>query len=765
MRQNLTIISILICILLLGIWGQYELNPEKVQQTFLLSIYQIFMLFMLEGDWTNTGNLPWQLELTRFLAPLASVTGILFVLTRGTWIQLSNFFVRYRQDQVVVAGLGDRAWQFISSCRDQYKVVVVEMDKDNIHIERARMAGMSVIVGDILEPSMFDKVNLLKAKHLVAHTDNDGVNVEMAIKARNYLRSKSLVQGHQLRIHIHVKNTRISQRLANYPKFFDNPGTAEINFFSVYELNARILFNQYPPERFASVLGRKQVHIALFFFGRLAEHILLESSRICHFANGSRVRFTIFDEHAEERERELKREYPHLEELIDLSFITLPIRQAGSIESIAEEVLNSITEHVVCLSTDEESFALALVLRSTILKLTHCNAPILVRMQQSSGLAQLLESNLGLPEVPDGLYPFGMLDETLHYENILSDRLDSLARILHGDYVQQNKDLGLEMHSASATKEWTLLSEPKKKDNRLEADHLQLKLRAIRCVASEEKGREMVFSDEEAITLARMEQERWRGNLLFEGWKSGPDRIESAKVNPYAVPWDELPDQEKQRLVMSIKRLPELLRNKMGLTLKREFVIGITGHRLHKLDSGCHLLRKRIETVLKGIVDENPGRRFIIASPLAEGADRLVAKIAMEKFSMSLRVPLPLPYEIYQTDFTSDESIEEFKELVGKAAFYFELPMKFGTLEQLALLPHKESNSLRDKQYALVGAYLTERSDELIAIYDESPESGVGGTGQVVRWRTNRQVDDEYANNSFFFSRPDMREPIILAPT
>ncbi|MFT7546739.1 MAG: hypothetical protein ACI9VI_000568, partial [Candidatus Azotimanducaceae bacterium] len=38
------------------------------------------------------------------------------------------------------------------------------------------------------------------------------------------------------------------------------------------------------------------------------------------------------------------------------------------------------------------------------------NAPIMVRMQQSSGLAQLLESNTGDAEIPDGLYPFGMLN-------------------------------------------------------------------------------------------------------------------------------------------------------------------------------------------------------------------------------------------------------------------------------------------------------------------------------------------------------------------
>ncbi len=51
---------------------------------------------------------------------------------------------------------------------------------------------------------------------------------------------------------------------------------------------------------------------------------------------------------------------------------------------------------------------------------------------------------------------------------------------------------------------------------------------------------------------------------------------------------------------------------------------------------------------------------------------------------MGLVVPLPLPYELYQSDFETWESMAEFRELVGKADYYFELPMRFGTLEELA---------------------------------------------------------------------------------
>jgi hypothetical protein len=196
----------------------------------------------------------------------------------------------------------------------------------------------------------------------------------------------------------------------------------------------------------------------------------------------------------------------------------------------------------------------------------------------------------------------------------------------------------------------------------------------------------------------------------------------------------------------------------------RQLIIGVTGHRLHKLDIDNPSLIGGIENVLAELKRKYEGRKIIVMSPLAEGADRLVAKIAVEQIGAVLWVPLPLPFDIYATDFTSVDSEEEFKRLVGKAEHYFELPMKFGTQEQLSLPDDVSSNEMRNQQYALAGAYIVERSHELIAVWDGQPEDGTGGTAQVVRWRKAGKVDPQYANNAEFFQRPEMTEPLIISP-
>ena len=239
MRQILIITVVLSVIFLLGMWGQYVMAPEQLRNNILQAAYNTLTLFVLEGDWTGTESLPWQLEIARFVAPIFLITGLVIVLTKDVWIQGENFFIRFRRRHVVVVGLGNRSWQFVQSCQGRYKLVIVEIDPDNPHIVQARNLGMSVVVGDILNASMFKQVNLVDARHLVAFTGDDGINVELAIKARAFIRDFG---AEQLLIHMHVESTHIAQQLEDYPKFFSDSAAAQVNFFSVYDLSARILF-------------------------------------------------------------------------------------------------------------------------------------------------------------------------------------------------------------------------------------------------------------------------------------------------------------------------------------------------------------------------------------------------------------------------------------------------------------------------------------------------------------------------------------------
>ncbi|KKH95923.1 hypothetical protein EO95_11535 [Methanosarcina sp. 1.H.T.1A.1] len=107
--------------------------------------------------------------------------------------------------------------------------------------------------------------------------------------------------------------------------------------------------------------------------------------------------------------------------------------------------------------------------------------------------------------------------------------------------------------------------------------------------------------------------------------------------------------------------------------------IGVTGHR--KLENE-QLLRKSMQKALS-LIDETQKASlkdmpytYNVISPLAEGADRLVAKEVMEwqvldsAYKPSLNVVLPLPKEDYIKDFEDIESKNEFETLLGRCYVY-----------------------------------------------------------------------------------------------
>lgn len=154
-------------------------------------------------------------------------------------------------------------------------------------------------------------------------------------------------------------------------------------------------------------------------------------------------------------------------------------------------------------------------------------------------------------------------------------------------------------------------------------------------------------------------------------------------------------------------------------------VLGITGHRdLRPEDLSA--LTARVRGLFTDLKARYPQTPLILLSPLAEGADRLAAQVALEE-GAQLVVPLPMPQAEYLRDFERPESRAEFEALLARAERHFSLPLLSGsTLENL------HEGARRAEQYAFVGAYLVRHCQILIALWNGVHTEEVGGTAQVV---------------------------------
>jgi hypothetical protein len=161
-------------------------------------------------------------------------------------------------------------------------------------------------------------------------------------------------------------------------------------------------------------------------------------------------------------------------------------------------------------------------------------------------------------------------------------------------------------------------------------------------------------------------------------------------------------------------------------------VIGVTGHRDIRPED-VPFLEGIVRATFVDVRDKCPHTPLVLLSPLAEGGDRLTARVAAE-MGIRLVVPLPLPKELYVRDFETPESLAEFERLLARAESVVEMPLVEGnTLEAI-----RDYGAARNRQYALVGAYIARHSQLFIALWDgvePAPGEKEGGTADIVKFR------------------------------
>jgi hypothetical protein len=155
-------------------------------------------------------------------------------------------------------------------------------------------------------------------------------------------------------------------------------------------------------------------------------------------------------------------------------------------------------------------------------------------------------------------------------------------------------------------------------------------------------------------------------------------------------------------------------------------VIGVSGHRhLRAADRPQH--REHVRELFAHFRRRYPSTPLRVLTALAEGADRLVAEVALEE-GHELLVPLPLEPADYERDFP--ESVEEFHSILRRVPpeQVFVLPQDEDA-DSGALTPH----AYREKRYRAVGVFLAQQSHVLLALWDGQQTASLAGTSAVVR--------------------------------
>jgi hypothetical protein len=146
---------------------------------------------------------------------------------------------------------------------------------------------------------------------------------------------------------------------------------------------------------------------------------------------------------------------------------------------------------------------------------------------------------------------------------------ETVARAIHEEYQREQVKDQLRQHLSMA--DWSELRADLRASNLHQADHVLAKLRAIGCGVRAVRGRpvtRMTFTADEIETMARMEHGRWTVERLLGGWRLGPRKDVEARISPFLVEWEVLPEPAREWDRHTVRRIPDYLAG-LGLEVRR----------------------------------------------------------------------------------------------------------------------------------------------------------------------------------------------------
>jgi len=163
------------------------------------------------------------------------------------------------------------------------------------------------------------------------------------------------------------------------------------------------------------------------------------------------------------------------------------------------------------------------------------------------------------------------------------------------------------------------------------------------------------------------------------------------------------------------------------------FVIAATGHRDLR-SANIDQLKDRVRKILVELAESMPSTPLLVLTGLAEGADQLVAQVALE-IGIDFAAIIPMPMTLYSEQM-SEKGRAELYSLYEKAALKVHLPMVDPAEDSMC-----SSESLGAERYKRLASFLGTHSQALIALWDGLDSGLSGGTAEVVARMLKRLED------------------------
>jgi hypothetical protein len=530
----------------LGAWGMWRYVPPPADadplHRYIDLAYYVLQLFVLDSTPLVGGPYPWQLEVARFAAPVATA----YALGEAAWAvfgdRLSRHRLRRRGGHTIVVGTTPTAQAIV------HGVATTGPDQ--------------VVVAPNGDPETLRAHGIAGATALFACEDDArdrGVNVATV------LAGVSLRSDGGLKAYAQVADADLALALRARRLSTDDP--TRLDFFNVDEVAARLVIESTDLD----AVARPRLLIAgLSTFGRA---ILVEFARHWRLRSTWRAErpvVAVVDEGATAAVADLASQWPFVATVCELHPVD------GRVEH-ALKIGRSSAPTTAYICYDSEELALRTALTAATLWLGGPRS-LVVRLDLLSRLGTAFSQHGSgrdqrrlLDDLGGRLLLVGVTEIAADALTIIrQDLVERLAQVIHEQYLLSQLNAGLRLGSKPTLRLWAELSEDARDSNRAQALHVGTKLQRVGCTVAPyvDDDAAVAFTEEEMLQLSMLEHERWMAERIRAGWQYGPVRDDDRRITPALRPWAELSAEEKEKDANAVRTLATVLAD-VGLRIVR----------------------------------------------------------------------------------------------------------------------------------------------------------------------------------------------------
>lgn len=557
---------------------------------FLKSAYQTLALLLGNYDFKAT-NIVSKCSLYIAIVFTLFFYCSVFIKLLGKKLRTWCFLKFFAKNHIVICGAGDMGYALAKDILNKHqdkKLLVVDINPTNDNLNSICTLGGYAISGNAIDKNVLNKLNITKAEKIILMTGKDISNLEI-LDAIAKIIPETDKDKNIIKLYIHLESKENYEILPSIKRVGIN-----IRAFSVYDNAAQTLFMKHPLGENVDTIDNDIANLAIVGFDAVGLSVLYRALALGHFFNGKPLNVTIFDNNHEKKRAEFLKLYPISLKAGGIINWNIDFKDDG--ELFNKEGIENFTQIIFCKTNVQASLTdIARIIKNQSAHLQ--NKQFFIFIDKHDGIKGIANDIKIDSKNKVDIIPFGNFSQICSYDVVVNEIYDKMAIRADQRYNQ--------LHKPEYETNWGDLSPFLQDSNRMQVEHLPIKLKVLNHLLENSKNKVLpkyseleneannrwyslngkptsdkkktdIWNDiqkakilatyislDDIEKLAKMEKHRWNAFHILNGWTTIPKpegqdypyrKDDNKKEHTLLIGWDELEEASKYIVKDGIKK-------------------------------------------------------------------------------------------------------------------------------------------------------------------------------------------------------------------